>query len=103
MTRKEKNERAQFLTACQQITIKRLEVLRKRLQGRVDAWEEERGKPNEEHPELDDLQIGGRPSRREEREIYLQTATLEVELAEKENNAARRELENFLRDTPVED
>ena len=103
MTRKEKNERAQFLTACQQIALRRLGACRKRLQGRVDAWEATRGKPNEEHPELDDIGTGGRPSRREEREIYLQTATLEVESAEKENDAARRELEDFLRDTPVQD
>lgn len=102
MTRKEKNERAQYLTEVQKMYIERLELARKELKGRVDAWEAKHGKPSK----IDDHKIHGEfvwPSRNEMRAGYLEMATRAVKEAEKENNRARRELENFLRDTPVED
>jgi hypothetical protein len=96
MNNASKIKHSQFLTACQQVTIRRLEVMRKRLQDRVEAWEAKYGKPNEAHPHLDDLRHGGWPSRRQERAMYLRQATAEVEAAEKDNMDVRRDLEDFL-------
>ena len=102
MTRKEKNEKAQYLTEVQKLYIGRLEVARKALQARVDAWERKYGKP----AKSDDYKIHGEfiwPSWNERRAGYLEMATRAVEEAEKENDRARRMLEDFLRATPVED
>ena len=101
MTRKQKNGYAQYLTEIQKLKLERLEIARKELKGRVDAWEAKHGKP----AKSDDHKIHGEfiwPSRNEMRAGYLEMATRAVKEAEKENNRARRELEEFLRDEPVE-